>query len=152
MKDITIENRKAYYDYYVLGSLECGIELKGNEVKSIKSGKASIKDAWCRVVNNEMFIMGMHISKWNTSNMFDIDEQRVKKLLLHKNEINKIANKVKLEGVTLIPLKVYVKQGKIKVMLGICKGKHIYDKRKVEADKQAKRDIDRAVRDLARSN
>lgn len=152
MKDITIENRKAYYDYYVLESLECGIELKGNEVKSIKSGKASIKDAWCRVVNNEMFIMGMHISKWDTSNMFDIDEQRVKKLLLHKNEINKIANKVKLEGVTLIPLRVYVKQGKIKVMLGICKGKHIYDKRKVEADKQAKRDIDRAVRDLAKSN
>ena len=84
--------------------------------------------------------------------MFDIDEQRVKKLLLHKNEINKIANQVKLNGVTLIPLKVYVKQGKIKVMLGICKGKHIYDKRKVEADKQAKRDIDRAVRDLAKSN
>lgn len=152
MKDITIENRKAYYDYYVLESLECGIELKGNEVKSIKSGKANIKDSWCRIVNNEIFVMGMHISKWDTSNMFDIDEQRVKKLLLHKNEINKIANKVKLEGVTLIPLKVYVKQGKIKVMLGICKGKHIYDKRKVEADKQAKRDIDRAVRDLARSN
>lgn len=152
MKDITIENRKAYYDYYVLESLECGIELKGNEVKSIKSGKANIKDAWCRVVNNEMFIMGMHISKWDTSNMFDIDEQRVKKLLLHKNEINKIANQVKLNGVTLIPLKVYVKQGKIKVMLGICKGKHNYDKRKVEADKQAKRDIDRAVRDLAKSN
>ena len=146
MKETIIENRKAYHDYFVNDTMECGIELKGNEVKSIREGKANLKGAWCRLEHGEVFILGMNISKWQTSNTFDINEERVKKLLLHRKEIEKLERLVKLEKVQLIPLKVYFVRGKVKVLIGICKGKHNYDKRNVEAKKQATRNIERALK------
>lgn len=146
-KTITIENKKAYYDYYIEESLECGIELRGNEVKSIRDGKASIKEAWVAVENNELLIKKMHITAWDKSNKFDVDENRERKLLAHKTEIKQFNTAVQRGGYTLIPLKVYInKEGRVKVMIGLCKGKHIYDKRKVEKEKQVKRDIQRIVK------
>lgn len=146
-KQVVIENRKAYYDYYIEESLECGIELRGNEVKSIKEGRANIKESWISIENGQMYIKKMHISRWSTTNLFDIDEDRVKKLLAHKNEIMALDKKVQLQGYTLIPLKVYVNdKGKCKVMVGLCRGKHNYDKRRYEKDKQVKLDIARALK------
>lgn len=141
----TIENKKAYYDYYVEDTLECGIELKGNEVKSLREGKASIKESWIAVENGELLIKKMHISQWRTANNFDVDENRVKRLLVHKKEIKELDRKAQVQGYTLVPLKVYINsKGKVKVLLGVCKGKHVYDKRRVEKEKQAKRDMERA--------
>lgn len=146
-KTPTIENRKAYHDYFVEETLECGIELKGNEVKSIRNGKASIKESWVAVENGELFIKKMHITKWDTSNLFDIDENRVKKLLARKCEIKEYDRKAQVQGYTLVPLKVYINdRGKVKVLIGLCKGKHNYDKRQVEKNKQAQRDMDRAMK------
>ena len=145
-KTPTIENRKAYHDYYVEDTLECGIELKGNEVKSIRDGKASIKEAWVAVENGEMVIKKMHITRWDTANSFDVDENRVKKLLAHKSEIKEYDKKSQLMGYTLIPLKVYINKGKVKILVGLCRGKHNYDKRQVEKNKQAQRDMDRALK------
>ena len=136
-KSITIENRSARHEYFIEGTLECGIELRGNEVKSIREGKASIKEAWVAVENGELFIKQMHITQWKTANQYDIDEKRDKKLLAHKNEINKLGIRVKQDGYTLIPLKIYFNdRGKCKVLLGVCKGKHLYDKRQSSKRKQ----------------
>lgn len=147
MKNVIIENKKAYHDYFVDSTIECGLELHGNEVKSIKAGKANIKDSWCRISKNrEVFILGMHIAKWNTSNQFDIDENRVKKVLMHKSEIIKLENKVKTNNISLIPIKVYIVNGKCKLLIGICRGKKNYDKRREEAKKQASIDIKRALK------
>lgn len=146
MKEIVIENRKAYHDYFVDETIECGLELNGNEVKSIRVGKANIKDAWCRINNREVWIYGFHISKWDTSNKFDTDEFRVKKLLMHKSEIIKLENKVKTDNISIIPLKVYFKHGRCKVLIGVCRGKKKYDKREAEAKKQATLDINRALK------
>jgi len=144
---ITIENKKAYYDYYVEESLECGIELRGNEVKSIRDGKTSIKESWVAVENNQLIIKKMHITAWDKSNKFDVDETRERKLLAHKTEIRKFDTAVQRGGYTIIPLKIYIsKAGKVKVLIGLCKGKHIYDKRRVEKEKQVKRDIQRIVK------
>ena len=111
---LNIENKKAYHDYFVEDKLECGIELKGNEVKSIRAGKVSIKDAWCQVQNNQLVIRGMHIAKWETSNSYDLlDETRERRLLAHKKEILQLLNKITLNGMTLIPLKVYLSNNKI---------------------------------------
>ena len=147
-KSITIENRSARHEYFIEGTLECGIELRGNEVKSIREGKASIKEAWVAVENGELFIKQMHITQWKTANQYDIDEKRDKKLLAHKNEINKLGIRVKQDGYTLIPLKIYFNdRGKCKVLLGVCKGKHLYDKRQSSKEKTAKREIERAIKD-----
>ncbi len=144
---LNIENKKAYHDYFVEDKLECGIELKGNEVKSIRAGKVNIKDSWCQVQNNQLVIRGMHIAKWETSNSYDLlDETRERRLLAHKKEILQLLNKTTLDGMTLIPLKVYLSNNKIKVLVGVCKGKHTYDKRQTLKDKQIKRDIDRSLK------
>ena len=148
-KSITIENRSARHEYFIEDTLECGIELRGNEVKSIREGKASIKEAWVAVENGELFIKQMHITQWKTANQYDIDEKRDKKLLAHKNEINKLGIRVKQDGYTLIPLKIYFNdRGKCKVLLGVCKGKHLYDKRQANKEKTTKREMDRVLKDF----
>ena len=138
-----IVNRKALYEYFVLDKLECGIVLRGNEVKSIRYGSASINQAWVQVQNNTLVLRGMHITQWDKSNAFDVDEDREKILLAHKSEIRKLDEKCRLDGVTLIPLKVYFKDGRCKVEVGICKGKKTYDKRESLKERQVKRDIER---------
>lgn len=144
---MNIENKKAYHDYFVDEKIECGISLRGNEVKSIRSGMCNIKEAWCQIQDNELVIRGMHISRWNTSNMFDVDEDRERQLLAHKREILKLKQRVQEKGVTLIPLKVYfTSRGKCKVEIGVCRGKHNYDKRQDLKDKQIKRDIEREMK------
>ena len=145
-KSATIENKKAYHDYFVEETLECGIELRGNEVKSIREGKASIKESWISIENGEMLIKKMNITAWGTANKFDVDEKRERKLLLHKSEIREFSQKVQRDGYTIIPLKVYFSKGKCKVQIGLCKGKHNYDKRQCEKEKQTKRDISRAMK------
>lgn len=143
-----ITNKKAYHDYFVLDTLECGISLRGNEVKSIRDGKCSIKESWVQIQNGNLVLRGMHISKWNTSNIFDIDENRERQLLVHKKEIIKLQNSVSQDGVTLIPIKVlFSDKGKCKVLIGVCKGKHNYDKRNTLKDRQVKRDINRAIKE-----
>jgi SsrA-binding protein len=145
-----IENRKAYHDYFIEQKIECGISLRGNEVKSIRDGKASIKEAWCRVQNGNLVIRGMHITKWGTANAFDVEEDRERQLLAHKSEIRKLDSEVQKAGYSLIPLKVYFVKGKCKVLVGLCKGKHDYDKRDVMRDKQVARDISRALKEATR--
>lgn len=148
---VEINNKKAYHDYFVDSTLECGISLRGNEVKSIRDGKCNIKEAWVQVQGRNLVIRGMHISKWGTSNIFDVDENRERQLLAHKGEIAKLADLVSQQGVTLIPLKVYFSdKGKCKVLVGVCRGKHNYDKRATLKEKQVKRDIDRALKERVR--
>lgn len=137
-----INNRKAKYNYQVLDQIEAGIVLTGTEIKSIRSGKANIKDSYASVKNGEIFLINMHISSYENGNIFNHEETRTRKLLLHKNEILKLNDKIRLEGFTLIPLKVYLKNGKAKVLIGICKGKKTYDKR----EDIKKRDIERELR------
>lgn len=137
-----INNRKAKYNYQVLDKIEAGIVLTGTEIKSIRSGKANIKDSYASVKNGEVYLINMHISAYENGNIFNHDETRTRKLLLHKNEILKLNDKVRLEGFTLVPLKVYLKRGKAKVLIGICKGKKSYDKR----EDIKKRDIERELR------
>ena len=124
-----INNRKAKFNYEIVDSIEAGIVLTGTEIKSLKMGKANIKDSYAVIKHGEVFILNMHISIYENGNIFNHDETRTRKLLLHKKEILKIRDKVNLEGFTLIPLKVYLKNGYAKVLLGIARGKKIYDKR-----------------------
>ena len=140
------DNRKARHDYFVLEQIECGIELVGTEVKSIRRGAVNLKDSWCSIDNGEMWVKGMHISPYEQGNIFNRDPMRVRKLLLHKKEINRLFGKVKQEGLTLIPLALYFKGSRVKVALGLCKGKKLYDKREDMANKAAARDIDRAMK------
>lgn len=140
-----IQNRKAYHDYFVLEEYEAGIELFGTEVKSIRQGKVNLKDAWCNIVNGEIFANGMHISPYEQGNIFNRAPLRVKKLLMHKKEINRLYGTVKQDGLSLIPLSVYFSKGKAKVKVGLCKGKKLYDKREVAAKKSAERDIQRSM-------
>lgn len=143
----TIENRKARYDYFIEETLECGIELRGNEVKSIRSGKASIKEAWVSVESGEMVIKQMHITPWETSNRYDVSEVRERKLLAHKAEIRKLSRAVKRDGYTLVPLKVYFSDnGKCKVLVGLCKGKKNYDKREAQKERDIKRSINEKLK------
>ena len=147
---MTIENKKAYHDYFVEETVECGIALRGNEVKSIREGKASIKEAWCRVQDGQLVIRGMHITKWGTANNFDVDEDRERVLLAHKKEIIKLGDSVQQVGYSIVPLKVYFSSGKCKVLVGLCRGKHNYDKREALKSRQVKRDIDRALKESGR--
>lgn len=143
----TIENRKAKYDYFIEETLECGIELRGNEVKSIRSGKASIKEAWVSVESGEMVIKQMHITPWETSNRYDVSEVRERKLLAHKAEIRKLSRAVQRDGCTLVPLKVYFSDnGKCKVLVGLCKGKKNYDKREAQKERDIKRSINEKLK------
>jgi ssrA-binding protein len=143
-------NKKAYFDYFVLDKYECGIELFGTEVKSIRMGKCSIKESWVRINNGEVFIMGMHITPYERGNIFNKDPLRVRKLLLHKVEIRKLSSKLNEKGLTLVPLQVYIKGSLVKVEIGLCKGKKNYDKRDSLQEKDAKRDIARQFKQSLR--
>lgn len=143
---VNIQNKKAYHDYQVIDTLECGISLRGNEVKSIIAGKASIKEAWCSIQNNQLVIRGMHITPWHTANAFDVDETRERVLLAHKSEIRKLLAMKQQDGITLIPLSITYKNNRIKVNIGICKGKKLYDKRQDLKERQTKHDIERTLK------
>ncbi len=141
------ENRKARHEYFVLESMETGIELMGTEVKSLRLGQVNLKDSWCSIDNGELFIKGMHISPYEKGNIFNRDPMRnFRKLLMHRKEINRLFGKIKQDGLTLIPLSLYFKGSIVKVQLGLCKGKKLYDKREDAARKDAKRQIERAVK------
>ena len=140
------ENRKARHDYFVLEALETGIELVGTEVKSIRTGSVNLKDSWVDVVNGDLMVMGMHISPYEKGNIFNRDPVRPRRLLAHGREIRRLAAEVKLNGLTLVPLRLYFKGSRVKVEVGLCKGKKLYDKRATTAQRDAKRDIDRAMK------
>ena len=144
-KIITI-NRKARHDYFVLEAFEAGIELTGTEVKSIRAGGVNLKDSWCSIDNGELFLKGAHISPYEKGNIFNKDPFRVRRLLMHKSEISRLYGKVKQEGLTLIPLSLYFKGPRIKVAVGLCRGKKLYDKRADLAAKDAKREMQRVVK------
>lgn len=144
------ENRKARHDYFILESCEAGIELVGTEVKSIRKGGVNLKDSWCSVENGELFVRGMHISPYDHGNVFNRDPMRVRKLLLHKKQINSLFGKVQTEGLTLIPISLYFKGSRVKMQVGLCKGKKLYDKRDDMAKKAAGRDIERALKERSR--
>jgi SsrA-binding protein len=139
---IEINNRKAKFDYQIEETIETGIVLKGTEIKSIRQGKANLKDSYAIIKNNEVFLLGMHISPYKEGNIFNHDELRTRKLLLHKKEILKLNNKLTLEGYTLVPIKLYFVKNKAKILLGVAKGKKLYDKRETIK----KRDLDREMK------
>ena len=139
-------NRKAFHEYFVLERYEAGIELFGTEVKSIRAGTVNLKDSFCTIKNGEIFVRGMHISPYEQGNIFNRDPMRPRKLLMHKREILKLNAKVMQDGAALIPLSVYFKDSRVKVEVGLCKGKKLYDKRESEAKRQADRDIDRTLK------
>ncbi len=143
-------NRAARHEYFVLETYEAGIELFGTEIKSIRNGSVNLKESWADIQNGEVFVYGMHISPYEKGNIFNKDPFRVRKLLLHKKEINKLIGKLKQEGLTLVPLSLYFKKQYVKVELGLCKGKKLYDKREAMAKRDAKRDIDRAMKERIR--
>ena len=136
-------NKKAFHDYFIEDTYEAGIALAGTEVKSLRMGKCSIKEAFIRIENAEVFVYGMHVSPYEKGNIFNKDPLRVKKLLLHKQEINKLLGKIKEKGYTLVPLQVYFKDGKAKVEIGLARGKKLYDKREDIAKKDARRETER---------
>ncbi|MCC8192869.1 MAG: SsrA-binding protein SmpB [Ruminococcus sp.] len=140
------DNRKARHDYFVLETYEAGIELVGTEVKSIRQGGANLKDSWISIENGEAIIKQMHISPYEKGNIFNKDPYRERRLLLHKREILKLFGLVKQSGLTLIPLSLYFKGSRVKVSVGVCKGKKLYDKREDMANRAAQRDIERAVK------
>ncbi len=141
------ENRKAFHDYFIEESLEAGIELCGTEVKSLRAGGANLKDAWCSVVAGEMLINGMHISPYDHGNIFNRDPLRVRRLLLHKREIMRLYGITKQQGYALIPLSLYFKGSRVKVQLGLCRGKKLYDKREDAARRDMRREAERALKE-----
>ena len=144
------ENRKARHDYFIHETFETGIELKGTEVKSLRVGKANLRDSYAEVKDGEIFVEHMHISPYEQGNIFNHDPLRRRRLLMHKKEILKLFSKTREKGFTLIPLKIYFKNGRAKLELALASGKHTYDKRAALAEKSAQRDIERAVRDKQR--
>ena len=144
------KNKKAYHDYFVEESMEAGIELCGTEVKSVRTGQVNLKDAWCAVENGELELRGMHISPYEHGNIFNQDPVRVRRLLMHKKEILRLFGLVKQNGYALIPLSIYFKGSLVKVQVGLCKGKKLYDKRADMAERAAKRDMERAIKERNR--
>ena len=147
---IAAQNRKAYHDYFVEDRYEAGIELFGTEVKSIRAGTLNLKDSFCVAKDGEVYAYSLHISPYDHGNIFNRDPNRPKRLLLHKREIRKLHDLQKQEGYALIPLSVYFKNSRVKVELGLCKGKKTYDKREAVAKRDAKREMDRAMREKNR--
>lgn len=141
-----ILNRKARFNYFIIEEMECGIELFGSEVKSIRNGNCNIKDSYGVIRNNEVYLINMFIKNYKEASIFNKEETRKKKLLLHKKEIIKLKEKIEKEGYTLVPLKVYFNKNKVKVLLGLCKGKKTYDKREVLKEKEIKRKIEREIK------
>ncbi len=146
------DNRAARHEYFVLEALEAGIELSGTEVKSVRAGNVNLKESWADIISGEAFVNGMHISPYEKGNIFNRDPFRVRKLLLHKREITRLHSALKQQGLTLIPLKLYFKGSHVKMEIGLCKGKKLYDKRADMAERDAKREMDRAIKDRARQN
>ncbi len=149
MKTIA-QNKKAFHDYFVEESMEAGIELCGTEVTSLRQGRVNLKDSWCSIVEGELFLNGVHISPYEQGNIFNRDPMRVRRLLMHKREIMRLLGYVKQDGYSLIPLSLYFKGSIVKVQLGVCKGKKLYDKRADMAEKAAKRDMQRAIKEKNR--
>jgi SsrA-binding protein len=149
MKIIT-ENRKARHDYTIEESFEAGIELKGTEVKSMRAGKANLKDSFAIIENGELYLYGMHISPYEQGNIFNVDPLRPRRLLMHKKEILRLLGKTREQGLTLVPLKAYFKKDKIKIELALAKGKKLYDKRDAAAEKTAKRENEKAMKERSR--
>lgn len=147
---IACENRKARHDYFIHEAYEAGIELFGTEVKSLRAGKANLKDSYAEVKNGELFLQNMHISPYEQGNIFNHEPLRSKRLLMHKSEILKLFGRTKEKGFTLVPLKIYFKKGRAKVELALASGKHTYDKRQDLAAKVAKREVERALKDRQR--
>ena len=141
---IAAQNRKAHHDYFVEDAFEAGIELFGTEVKSIRAGQLNLKDAWCSVKDGELFVNAMHISPYEHGNIFNRDPMRVRRLLMHKREIRRLQALVQQEGYALIPLSAYFKDARVKLEVGLCKGKKNYDKRESLARRDAEREMDRA--------
>ena len=144
------QNRKAFHDYFVEDRYEAGIELAGTEVKSIRAGTLNLKDSWCSIDKGELWIKGMHISPYEKGNIFNKDPYRVRKLLLHKKEILKLFGQVKQGGYTLIPISLYFKDSRVKVQVGLCKGKKLHDKRDDMAKRDASREMERAMKERNR--
>lgn len=149
-RKLVANNKKAYHDYFIDETYEAGVALHGTEVKSLRMGKCSIKESFIRIENGEVFVYGMHVSPYEKGNIFNKDPLRVKKLLLHKYEINKLAGRVAEKGYTLVPLQVYFREGKVKVEIGLARGKKLYDKREDIAKKDARREIEREFKDKNR--
>ncbi|HAY73932.1 MAG TPA: SsrA-binding protein [Ruminococcaceae bacterium] len=147
-KKIAAQNKKAFHDYFVLDRYEAGIELCGTEVKSIRAGNLNLKDAWCGIKDGDMLLNQMHISPYDHGNRFNVDPRRPRRLLLHKREIMRLYGKVKQDGYALIPLSVYFKGSRVKVRVGLCKGKKLYDKRETAAKKDAARNIERSMKNF----
>ncbi len=143
-----ILNKEAKYNYFIEEEMECGIVLAGTEIKSIRAGKANLKDSYAIIRNNEVYLLNMHISEYNEGNLFNHDPKRTRKLLLHKSEINKLKKKVEQEGRTLVPLKLYFTKNKAKILLGLCKGKKKFDKRETIKE----RDLNREASKLHKYN
>ncbi len=143
---IEVTNKKAYYDYFISDEIECGIVLKGTEIKSIRNGLCNLKDCYAVVKNGEVFLLNMYIGKYENGSIFNHDERRTRKLLLKKKEILKLRDKIDINGFTLVPLKLYFKNNKVKILLGICKGKKNYDKRQAIKDKDVKREINKTLK------
>ena len=144
---IMARNREAYHEYFVEEEYEAGIELMGTEVKSIRAGTLNLKDAWCGIKDGELLLNQMHISPYDHGNRFNPDPRRVRRLLMHKREIMRLLGKVKQDGYSLIPLSVYFKGSRVKINIGLCKGKKLHDKRQAAAERDAKRQIDRAMKE-----
>lgn len=140
---LVANNKKAYFDYFIEDKFEAGVALHGTEVKSIRMGKCSIKESYIKIENGEVFIYGMHVSPYEKGNIFNKDPMRIKKLLMHKYEINKLNGKLQQKGLTLVPLQVYLKGGLVKVEVGLARGKKLYDKRESLAKKDMKREAEK---------
>lgn len=138
------QNKKAYHEYFVEETYECGLCLSGTEVKSMRQGRVNLKESYCLIRSGEIYAEGMHISPYDHGNIYNTDPLRPKKLLMHKSEIRKLASLVNRQGYALVPLKIYLKDGLMKLELGLCKGKQLHDKRGVSAEKDAKREMERA--------
>ncbi len=143
-------NKKAYHDYYIEKTYECGIVLTGTEIKSIRRGKVQLRDSYGKIRKGEVYIWNMHIAIYDEGNIFNHEPTQTRKLLLHKKEIKELMDAINLQGYTLIPTKLYLKNGRAKIQLGIAKGKKNYDKRDVERQKDAKRQVDRALRERSK--
>ena len=141
------QKKKAHDDYFVLESYEAGMELCATEVKSLRAGRVNLKDSWCNIVDGEIFVNGMHISPYDHGNVFNKDPMRVRRLLMHKKEILKLFGTLQQQGLSLIPISLYFKGSKVKMQVGLCKGKKLYDKRATMAERDAKRNIDRALKE-----
>ena len=144
---LVAQNKKAYHEYYILEKFEAGVELFGTEVKSIRQGNVNLKESFCMVKDGELFARGMHISPYEKGNIFNRDPIRPKRLLMHKREINRLYDRIKQDGLTLLPLKVYFKDSRVKLELGLARGKKLHDKRDAASEKTSNRDIERKLKE-----